>query len=164
VIGIQPTRSCKIGRHFGDMQENSESRGTGALAALTPMTASSLSHLWRFAAALAVAFVASLVSVGMGSVGMGFAGVFLGSLCLARSGRVIGSLLLVLCGSAFYLQFWIRAQIQLNRTEWADMTFPLLPGLIVGGVMASAVLAVPAWWTRASKHHQQDPPTKSHQP
>jgi hypothetical protein len=128
------------------------------------MTASSLSNLvGRFAAALAVAFFASGASFflvlplfpGAGSIAVGFFGVFLGSLCLARRSRVIGSLLLALIGSALYLQFWTRVQFNLNRFEWSEIAFPLMPGIAVGGILASAVLA---WWTRGPRHSQQIAP------
>ena len=128
------------------------------------MTASSLPNLvGRFVVALAVAFFASVASFslvpplfpGASSIAVGFFGVFLGSLCLARRSRVIGSLLLALIGNAFYLQFWTRVQFNMNHLEWSDMTFPLMPGIAVGGILASAVLA---WWTRRPRHSQQDAP------
>jgi len=129
--------------------------------------------LARYAAALLVAFGASVVSFCLvlpfstraGSIVIGFFGVFVGGLCLDRRRRLFGSFLLTVVGIGFYLQLWTRTQFQMNRFDWSDMTFPLLPGLAIGGILAAGVFAI---WARTTANRPQggrtnrSEPTNSH--
>jgi len=103
----------------------------------------------RYGAALAVAFVVSLVSVqlvlplglGPGSIVVGFVGVLMGSLCLPSRNRFLGSLVLTVVGSAFYLDRWSCLQWEMGRLGGSELSFPMMPGLLVGGMLAAGVLA-----------------------
>jgi|JI10StandDraft_1071094.scaffolds.fasta_scaffold209329_4 hypothetical protein len=132
------------------------------------MTTSSLFNLvGRCAAALAVAFFASIaaflsvlpLSPSAGSAAVGFVGVFLGGLCLERRSRLIGSLLLTVVGSAFYLQLAARMQFEMKRFDWSDMTFPLMPGLAIGGLTASVVGACWRRETQPTNSSIEPPPS-----
>src|SRR5262249_36588516 len=70
---------------------------------------------------------------------VGFLGVFLGTLCMERRHRVLGSILLTLIGCAFYLHRWTNVEYYLNRFEWSEMSFPSMPWLAVGGCLATVV-------------------------
>ena len=103
----------------------------------------------RYGAALAVAFVVSLASVhlvfplgvGPGSIVVGFIGVLVGSLCLPSRNRFLGSLVLTVVGSAFYLDRWSRLQWEMGRLGASELSFPMMPGLLVGGMLATGVIA-----------------------
>lgn len=114
----------------------------------------------RYAAGLLVALTAAMAGFFSAAsfagrltpVVSGFAGVFLGCLCLERRSRLIGSVLFTVLGLAFYLWFWSPVQFQMKRLAWSEMSFPLMPGLALGGLLATAA----SFFWRGTTHRQPD--------
>jgi hypothetical protein len=113
----------------------------------------------RYAAGLLVALIAAMAGFfstasfagRLTPVVSGFAGVFLGCLCLERRSWLAGSVLFTVLGLAFYLWFWSPVQFHMKRFAWSEMSFPLMPGLALGGFLATAALSL---W-RCTAHSQQ---------
>jgi hypothetical protein len=109
----------------------------------------------RYAAALIVAFLASIAAFWFGAAPaeylgkfgsfflfalVGFAGVLSGTLCLPRSSRRLGSVFLLVVGLAFYLQFWLGlSYLGLPGHQG----FPQFLPLVVGGATAAVVFFIP---------------------
>jgi hypothetical protein len=117
----------------------------------------------RYAAGLLVAIVASVVGLlstpsfaeRLAPILSGFAGVFLGSLCLERRSRLVGSMLFTVLGLAFYLLVWTPVQFHMQRFTSSEMSFPLMPGLALGGFLATTSSLL---WRYATGSQQNAPP------
>ena len=112
----------------------------------------------RYAAGFLVALIATIAGFfstasfagRLTPVVSGFAGVFLGCLCLERRRQLAGSVLFTVLGLAFYLWFWSPVQFQMKRFAWSEMSFPLMPGLALGGFLATAA----TFYWRGTTHGQ----------
>lgn len=118
----------------------------------------------RYAAGLLVALIASVAGLlstpcfaeRLAPVVSGFAGVFLGSLCLERRSRPIGSMLFTVLGLALYLQIWTPVQFHMQRFAWSEMSFPLMPGLALGGFLATTSSLLWCYATRSQQSASPD--------